>query len=123
CEATNPCPGGPSQRVAGPAGGTAGVLGMPQADLVGLRLGGELHDIGKIGTRDAVLHKPRPLTEEESAEIKQHTIDGEAMLSVLRDDHPTVLQIVRWHHERLDGSGFPDGLAADSIPMPVRIIS
>lgn len=122
-EAKDPYTRGHSQRVSEYAVSTARVLGMPETELVELRLGGELHDIGKIGTRDAVLHKPGQLTPEEFAEIKQHTIDGEAMLSVLRDDHPTVLQIVRWHHERLDGSGFPDGLAADSIPMPVRIIS
>jgi HD-GYP domain-containing protein (c-di-GMP phosphodiesterase class II) len=87
-----------------------------------LRLGGELHDIGKIGTRDAVLHKPGPLTEEEFGEMRQHTIAGETMLSVLRDEHPEVLHIVRWHHERMDGAGFPDGLLAPAIPLTARIV-
>ncbi len=122
-EAKDPYTRGHSQRVAEYAVSIGRVLGLAEADLVELRLGGELHDIGKIGTRDAVLHKPGPLTTEEFAEIKRHTTDGEAMLSVLRGDHPLVLQIVRWHHERLDGSGFPDGLAADDIPIPVRIVS
>ena len=82
-----------------------------------------MHDIGKIGTRDAVLNKPGSLTAEEFAEMKRHTTDGEAMLGVLRDDYPAVLHIVRWHHERLDGSGFPDGLSGDRIPLPARIVS
>ena len=55
-------------------------------------------------------------TDEEFVEIRRHTVDGEAMLSVLRADHPEVLHIVRWHHERLDGTGFPDGLVGDQIP-------
>lgn len=114
---------GHSGRVAEYAVSTGRALGLALNDLEAIQLGGELHDIGKIGTRDAVLHKPGPLTPDELAEIQRHTVDGEMMLSVLRDDHPLVLQIVRWHHERLDGSGFPDGLAGDRIPLPVRIVA
>lgn len=114
---------GHSGRVAQYAMATGRQLGMAALDLEEMRLGGELHDIGKIGTRDAVLNKPGPLTPEEFAEIQRHTVDGERMLSVLRDDHPMVLQIVRWHHERLDGSGFPDQLVGDRIPLPVRIVA
>ncbi len=70
-----------------------------------------------------MLNKPGSLTEDEFAEVRRHTVEGEAMLSVLRDDHPEVLHIVRWHHERLDGTGFPDGLRGDQIPMTARIVS
>jgi putative two-component system response regulator len=114
---------GHSGRVARYAVATGRELGLTSSELEEMRLGGELHDIGKIGTRDAVLNKPGPLTEEEFAEIQRHTVDGERMLSVLRDDHPLVLQIVRWHHERLDGTGFPDGLLGDRIPLTVRIVA
>ena len=114
---------GHSGRVAEYAAATGRQMGLTGTDLEEIRLGGELHDIGKIGTRDAVLNKPGPLTPDEFAEIQRHTIDGERMLSVLRDDHPLVLQIVRSHHERLDGSGFPDGLMGPRIPLPVRIVA
>ncbi len=114
---------GHSDRVAAFAVATGQRLGLGAAELEEIRLGGALHDIGKIGTRDAVLNKPAELTPEEMAEMQRHTLDGEEMLSVLRDDHPQVLQIVRWHHERLDGSGFPDGLSGDAIPMCARIVA
>jgi HD-GYP domain-containing protein (c-di-GMP phosphodiesterase class II) len=114
---------GHSGRVAAYAVRTGQVMGLDTLELEELRLGGELHDIGKIGTRDAVLNKPGPLTPEEFEEMRRHTLDGESMLSVLREDHPLVLQIVRWHHERVDGSGFPDGIAREAIPLPVRIVA
>lgn len=114
---------GHSDRVAAYAVATGRRLGLDPVQLEELRLGGELHDIGKIGTRDAVLNKPDRLTEDEFAEMKRHTTDGEEMLEVLRRDHPGVLHIVRWHHERLDGSGFPDGLAGDRIPLLARIVA
>jgi putative two-component system response regulator len=122
-EAKDPYTRGHSRRVAEYAVATGRALGLAPAMVEQLRLGGELHDIGKIGTRDAVLNKPGPLTEEEFAEIRRHTVEGEAMLSVLRDDHPEVLHIVRWHHERLDGTGFPDGLRGGEIPLAARIVS
>jgi response regulator RpfG family c-di-GMP phosphodiesterase len=121
-EAKDPYTRGHSRRVAEYAVATGRQLGLPANLLEQLRLGGELHDIGKIGTRDAVLHKAGPLDAEEFAEIRRHTVEGEAMLSVLRADHPEVLHIVRWHHERLDGSGFPDGLVAHQIPIAARIV-
>jgi response regulator RpfG family c-di-GMP phosphodiesterase len=122
-EAKDPYTRGHSGRVAELAVRTGHVLGLDADDLEEIRLGGELHDIGKIGTRDAVLHKPGPLTPGEFEEIRRHTLDGESMLAVLRDDHPMVLQIVRWHHERMDGTGFPDGLARDAIPLAARIVA
>lgn len=114
---------GHSQRVSRYAVRTAVLLGFSGDVLDQIRLGGELHDIGKIGTRDAVLRKPGPLTPTEFEEIKQHVIEGEEILEPLRRDHPIVLQIVRSHHERIDGSGFPDGLRGPAIPMVARIVA
>ena len=88
-----------------------------------MRLGAELHDIGKIGTREAVLNKPGPLTEEEFLHITEHTVLGEKILAPLARENPTVLRIVRHHHERMDGRGFPDRLhgEADSDRGPDRL--
>lgn len=121
-EAKDPYTRGHSSRVADYAVATAQQMGLDPQFIDQVRLGGELHDIGKIGTRDAILNKPGPLTDEEFTEVRRHTINGEAMLEVLRLEHPDVLAIVRWHHERVDGSGFPDGLAGDAIPLSARIV-
>lgn len=114
---------GHSQRVAIYATKTAVQLGITGDLLEQVRLGGELHDIGKIGTRDELLNKPEALTEAEFKEVQRHVVEGEEILAPLRRDHPIVLQIVRSHHERLDGGGFPDGLEGDAIPLPARIVS
>jgi putative two-component system response regulator len=114
---------GHSQRVAHYAVRTGVMLGLTGDTLDQIRLGGDLHDIGKIGTRDHVLNKPGPLTPGEFDEIKKHVLEGEEILEPLRRDHPVVLEIVRSHHERLDGSGFPDGLAGDAIPLPARLVA
>jgi putative two-component system response regulator len=114
---------GHSRRVSHYAVKTGVLLGLTGGVLDQVRLGGELHDIGKIATRDAILNKPGPLTSGEFDEIKRHVIEGEEMLEPLRRDHPLVLEIVRSHHERLDGSGFPDGLRGDSIPFAARLVS
>src|SRR3954453_1154659 len=86
-------------------------------------LGGELHDIGKIGTREAVLHKAGSLPPEEFRQISEHPALGERMLSPLAHESPAVLKIVRSHHERLDGRGFPDGLRGEKIPIEARIVA
>lgn len=114
---------GHSQRVSRYAVKTAVILGYSGNTLDQIRLGGELHDIGKIGTRDSVLQKPGPLTAIEFEEIKKHVIEGEDILEPLRRDNPLVLQIVRSHHERLDGTGFPDGLRGEAIPIVARIVA
>lgn len=113
---------GHSGRVAEYAVRTAVQLGYTGSQLDEFRLGGELHDIGKIGTRDSVLNKPGRLTDEEFEEIKRHTVEGEEILEPLRREHPIVMEIVRWHHERMDGSGFPDGLVGEAIPEPARVV-
>ncbi|MGE0556469.1 MAG: HD-GYP domain-containing protein, partial [Gemmatimonadales bacterium] len=114
---------GHSKRVAQYAVRTAVMMGLTGDLLDQIRLGGDLHDIGKIGTRDQVLNKPGPLTAAEFEEIKKHVVEGEEILEPLRSEHPVVLEIVRHHHERLDGSGFPDGLIGDRIPLHARLVS
>lgn len=114
---------GHSDRVAEYAVRIAVQLGFTGAILDEVRLGGTLHDIGKIGVRDAILSKPGPLSPEEFEEIRRHNLAGEEILDPLRRDHPIVLDIVRSHHEHLDGSGFPDGLEGDAIPLPARVVS
>ena len=114
---------GHSMRVSQYAVATASRLGFTGQGLEGIRLGGELHDIGKIGTREAVLHKPTSLTPEEFRQITEHPALGERMLSPLAHESPDVLKIVRSHHERLDGRGFPDGLRGEKIPIEARIVA
>lgn len=114
---------GHSERVSRYAEKTAVLLGFTGDALDQIRLGGDLHDIGKIGTRDAILLKPGPLTPGEFLEVQRHVVEGEEILEPLRRDSPLVLQIVRSHHERFDGSGFPDGLTGDAIPAAARIVA
>src|ERR671912_694743 len=114
---------GHSIRVSQYSVGTAARLGFDGPSLDGIRLGAELHDIGKIGTREAVLHKPGTLTEDEFLQIHEHPVLGERMLSALAREQPDVLRIVRSHHERLDGRGFPDGLRGERIPIEARIVA
>ena len=114
---------GHSIRVSQYAVATAAELGFDGPGLDGIRLGGELHDIGKIGTREAVLHKAGSLTAEEFRQITEHPALGERMLAPLAHESPDVLRIVRSHHERLDGAGFPDGLRGEKIPIEARIVA
>jgi putative two-component system response regulator len=113
---------GHSRRVSRYAVKTALRLGFTGEMLEHIRLGAELHDIGKIGTREAVLNKPGPLTPEEFAHITEHTLLGEKILAPLAREKGVVLRIVRSHHERMDGRGFPDGLKGDLIPIESRIV-
>jgi len=121
-EAKDAYTSGHSIRVSRYAVQTAIRLGFTGERLEEIRLGGELHDIGKIGTREAVLNKPGPLTEEEFAHITEHTVLGERILAPLAKENPTVLSIVRNHHERMDGRGFPDRLEGEAIPIEARIV-
>jgi response regulator RpfG family c-di-GMP phosphodiesterase len=86
------------------------------------RLAGDLHDVGKIGVPDAVLNKPERLSAEEFALVKRHPEAGERILRAFIDDR-LVLEVVRSHHERWDGRGYPDGLAGEVIPLPARILA
>ena len=122
-EAKDPCLRGHSIRVSRYAVATARRLGLGAAAVEQIRIGGELHDIGKIGTREAVLQKPGALTEEERHQICAHPLLGERMLAPLARESPGVLRVVRSHHERVDGAGFPDGLQGEAIPLEARIVA
>jgi putative two-component system response regulator len=122
-EAKDAYTSGHSARVSRYAVKTAVQLGYTAERLEQVRLGGELHDIGKIGTREDILHKPGPLTPEEFQHVKGHAALGERILAPFLTESPTVLGIVRSHHERLDGGGFPDGLSGSRIPREARIVA
>lgn len=96
-------------------------LGLPAADLQALDRGGVLHDIGKVGVPDAILLKRGPLTAEETAVMRRHTLIGDRLCANLRSLR-AVRPIVRSHHERLDGSGYPDGLRGGQVPLLAQII-
>jgi len=112
-----------SARVSKYAVKTAVIMGFTGDRVEQVRLGGELHDIGKIGTREAVLNKPGPLDPDEFEHIKEHVTLGERILAPFLHESPAVLRIVRSHHERMDGGGFPDGLTATDIPLEARIVA
>jgi len=122
-EAKDAYTSGHSARVSRYAVKAAALMGFTGDALEHIRLGGELHDIGKIGTREDILNKPGPLTPDEFTHIKQHAPLGEKILAPFLAASPSVLRIVRSHHERLDGSGFPDGLSGDQIPLEARIVA
>ena len=122
-EAKDPYTKGHSARVAAYSGRIAGVLGLSEGDVQLIELGAELHDVGKIGVRESVLHKPGPLTPEEYEHIMQHPVIGARILAPLLKHAPSVLDIVRSHHERVDGSGVPDGLRGEAISLQARIVA
>lgn len=113
---------GHSERVARIAVELGRELGLGADDLNDIYLAGLLHDVGKIGIRDAILLKPGPLTPEEFEHIKQHVTIG---YTILADLHAirNLLPGVLWHHERWDGKGYPDGLVGESIPLLARILA
>ncbi|MBM3770848.1 MAG: response regulator [Acidimicrobiia bacterium] len=112
---------GHCQRLAGYAAALGAALGLDAQEVAALRLGGFLHDIGKVGIPDRVLLKPDPLTSEEYEPMKQHTIIGDRLCGELRSLR-RVRPIVRHHHERMDGSGYPDGLRGDAVPLLAQIM-
>ncbi len=122
-EAKDPYTRGHSRRVGFYAGVIARALGLPEEDVQEITLGGQLHDVGKIGIPDSVLMKTTALAEDERRAIQQHPVIGEQIAAPLLKRHPTILSIVRWHHERFDGRGFPDGLSGSVIPLGPRIVA
>ncbi|MGD0019450.1 MAG: HD domain-containing phosphohydrolase [Candidatus Limnocylindrales bacterium] len=100
----------------------AAVLGRDERQRMTIRIGGYLHDIGKIGIADAILLKPGRLTDEEMAEMRRHSEIGAVILEV-HEAMADIAQIVRHHHERWDGQGYPGGLAGTAIPLGGRIIA
>jgi putative nucleotidyltransferase with HDIG domain len=99
--------------------GTA--MGLDRAKLLALYRGGYLHDVGKVGIPDSIMFKPTLLTADEWVTMRSHTTRGEEICRHLTSLRP-VLPIIRHHHERWDGSGYPDGLRARQIPLLARIV-
>ncbi len=97
-------------------------LGLDEEAVADLLWGGVIHDIGKIGIPDSILLKAGPLNVEEFETIKRHVFIGEEIAGPLRSAHD-LLPIIRHHHERVDGSGYPDGLVGDAIPLLARIVA
>jgi HD-GYP domain-containing protein (c-di-GMP phosphodiesterase class II) len=100
----------------------ADALGLPAAERYQLQVGTPLHDIGKIGIDDAILRKPGKLTVGEFEAMKTHTTKGASILTSLLNLAP-MIPIVKHHHERWDGAGYPDGLRGEQIPLPARIVA
>ena len=96
-------------------------LGLPEELRVALRRAGIVHDIGKVAVPEHILLKPGPLTPEEWKIMKEHPVIGERICAPLRSFRH-VLPIIRYHHEKLDGSGYPDGLKGEEIPLTARIL-
>jgi putative nucleotidyltransferase with HDIG domain len=113
---------GHSERVSRLSAAIAVEMGLKPDDVEMIRTAGLFHDIGKVGVPDAILLKNGPLTSDEYAQIKQHPVAGEKVLSTY-SPFSEMLPIVRGHHERIDGSGYPDGLAGEEICIGAKIIA
>jgi putative nucleotidyltransferase with HDIG domain len=98
-------------------------LGMDPTDVASLRSAGYLHDIGKVAVDKRLFGKPAKLDAQESREMQDHTVVGHQIVSHVQFPWPQIPEIVRWHHERGDGSGYPDGLHGDEMPQAVRIVA
>ena len=120
-EAKDPYLRGHSARVADLSAMVASEIGLSDEQVETIRTGGRLHDIGKIGIREEILNKQGPLTDDEFEHVKLHPVTGSDILAPL-SHLGQVINFVRSHHERWDGRGYPDGLAADQIPLGARII-
>jgi HD-GYP domain-containing protein (c-di-GMP phosphodiesterase class II) len=110
-------------RVAAIAKAMAEDMGLPPEEVRQLVIGAELHDIGKIGVPEHLLHKPGRLSDAEYQQVMQHTVMGEEIVAPLLGADSTVRDVVRWHHEHMDGWGGPDGLEGDTIPLAARIVA
>jgi putative nucleotidyltransferase with HDIG domain len=120
-EAKDSYTGGHTARVSDGAVAIAARLGFSGADLDAIAVGALLHDIGKIGVPERILHKPGPLNDAEWSVVKEHPLISERILSGIGLS-PIVIEIARSSHERMDGAGYPDGLAGEEIPLPARIV-
>ena len=120
-ESRDPYTEGHCERLAQSAADLGRHLGLDEASIVALRRGGYLHDLGKIAVPDEILKKGSNLTLEEWAVMKRHPITGENICRPLKSLR-LVLPIIRHHHERMDGSGYPDGLRKHETPLLPRIL-
>lgn len=114
---------GHSLRVGRYAQSIGEALGMDPNDVASLRSAGYLHDIGKVAVDKRLFEKASRLNAEESREMQDHTVVGHQIVRHVQFPWPQIPEIVRWHHERSDGSGYPDGLHGDEMPQAVRIIA
>ena len=96
-------------------------LGLPPLEIEALRRAGIVHDIGKVAVPDAILHKPGPLTRREQTILQRHPIVGEGICEPLKS-FQLVLPIIRHHHEKMNGSGYPDRLCGEEIPLTARVL-
>ncbi len=120
-DAKSPWTKGHSERTVHYAEKIARKMGLSSEELHNLTIGGLLHDIGKIGTYDDLLHKTEKLTEEEFNIIKKHPEEGEKILKSIKQLEK-IIPVVKYHHERYDGKGYPEGLAGEDIPLLARIV-
>ncbi|HEX2864316.1 MAG TPA: HD domain-containing phosphohydrolase, partial [Deinococcales bacterium] len=114
---------GHTERVAAMAVQLAEILGLPNTSLDAIRQGAYLHDIGKLGIPDQILLKPGPLTPEEWDVMRSHTIIGDDMAAKIPALPAAARSVIRSHHERIDGKGYPDALAGEAIPLEARVFS
>lgn len=110
-----------SRRVSRLAGSTAHQLGLDGEEVTRVRRAGAFHDIGKVEIPNEIINKPGPLSEEEFAVVKRHPVLGARIVARWGDER--LAAMVRHHHERFDGSGYPDGLAGEQIPVGARIVA
>ena len=113
---------GHSLRVGGYASAIGEAMNMEPGEIAALRSAGYLHDIWKVAVDKRLFGKPSSLDAEEFREMADHTIVGHQIVSGVQFPWPRIPEIVRWHHERGDGSGYPDGLLLEDVPMQVRIV-
>lgn len=120
-EGKDPYTQGHCERLSDYASRLGESLGLPQEEITALRRAGIVHDIGKVAVPDAILLKPSRLTEEEWKVMREHPVVGERICAPLKSFR-LVLPIIRHHHEKLDGSGYPDGLQGEQIPLTARVL-
>jgi putative nucleotidyltransferase with HDIG domain len=113
---------GHSLRVGKYAAAIGEAMNMDPSEVAALRSAGYLHDIGKVAVDKRLFGKPSALDADEFREMADHTVVGHQIVSGVQFPWPSIPEIVRWHHERSDGSGYPDGLLAEDVTMPVRIV-
>jgi hypothetical protein len=112
---------GHSRRVTRHAYMIAKAMGLPADQVERVRIAASVHDVGKLGIPLSIIRKPGKLTDEEFAQIAEHSVKGAELVTPLGD--PLLTAIVRHHHERIDGSGYPDRLTGEEIPLGARIIA
>jgi putative two-component system response regulator len=120
-EGKDPYTHGHCERLAEYSATLATHLGLPEEQVIALRRAGVVHDIGKIAVPDSILLKPSKLTPEEWKLVQEHPIVGERICEPLKSFR-LVLPVIRYHHEKFNGSGYPDGLAGENIPVTARVL-